>query len=201
MNLGSSSAAASAMQVNLCAWMHGLALYFVLPVGTTTVTWNYWTGHRNAFVAGLGVLGLTLVGLANIDLVPHVLHHGTTTTTIHRIVNVLGCLLLLGSNVLSQQLGCDCGIPFCKPISGNKMDLQRGGAPNNHPLLVVPSSLSMSSSTTSGATTTTTTTAMSFQTKMIQHKQQQQLLLLQQTTIPSISGKESSNASAGGPTL
>lgn len=98
------------LQHTLCVWSHGLALYLVLPLGTTTTLLNYATGHRNKGVAYLGIAGIVLVGLANGEIW-ELLHHGTW----HRVVNLLGCALLLRSNFRAQQLGCDCGIPFCKP--------------------------------------------------------------------------------------
>ncbi len=100
----------TAFQNTLCVWSHSLALFFVLPLGTTTTLLNYVTGHRNKVVACIGIVGLVLIGIANGDVLEQ-LHHGI----LHRIVNLVGCGLLLGSNYLGQQLGCDCGIPFCKP--------------------------------------------------------------------------------------
>jgi hypothetical protein len=98
------------LQQTLCVWSHSLAIYFVLPLGMTTTLLNYATGHRNKGVAYLGIAGLVLVGLANGEIF-ELLHHGI----LHRVVNLTGCALLLRSNYVAQQLGCDCGIPFCKP--------------------------------------------------------------------------------------
>lgn len=100
----------SALQQSLCAWSHSLALYFVLPLGTTTTLLNYGTGHRNKGVAYLGIVGLLFIGIANGDIW-EVLHHGP----MHRVVNVVGCGMLWSSNYIGQKLGCDCGVPFCKP--------------------------------------------------------------------------------------
>lgn len=94
---------------------HSLALCFVLPVGCMTTVVNY-LSHKRAWIASLASLGLALVGLANSSHFHHVpglgqhveflyaIQHGS----LHRIVNVMGCGLLLGSNYLSQQLGCEC---------------------------------------------------------------------------------------------
>jgi uncharacterized membrane protein YiaA len=94
---------------------HQLALFFVLPVGGLTSIVNY-VSHKKAWITSLAAVGLCMVGLANshIDHVPflghlHVLHkiqHGA----LHRVVNIMGCALLLGSNYLSQkQPGCAHG--------------------------------------------------------------------------------------------
>jgi alkylated DNA nucleotide flippase Atl1 len=60
----------------------------------------------------MAAVGLCLVGLANSHL--HFHTAGLITTTLHaiqngpwhRIVNISGCALLLGSNYLSQKQGC-----------------------------------------------------------------------------------------------
>lgn len=92
----------------LCSFSHTLALNFVVPVASLTLGWNYATGHQNKGVAALGLLGVTLIGLANVETFAWAHPH-------HRIINVVGCGLLLLSNYAAQQLGCDCGLPFCKP--------------------------------------------------------------------------------------
>lgn len=118
---------------------HSLALCFVLPVGSFTTIVNY-LSHRKKHISVMAVFGLVLVGLANshfhvhqwpslvlgsstslsLDWVGEVLHkiQGCGTSPWHRIANVGGCSLLLGSNYWSQkQDGCaahhiaggDCG--------------------------------------------------------------------------------------------
>lgn len=161
LNLGT-----AAFQQTMGDWTHDLALYFVVPVGTTTVVMNYITGHRNRTVVSIGVFGLLLVALANVELLDGI--QGLPPATLilaHRIINLVGCALLLGSNYLSQQLGCDCGIPFCRPINTNNN--------KNHPLLVVPllPSTTVTATAANALTTTTIPSAMSLQTRMIQHKQ------------------------------
>jgi MerC mercury resistance protein len=90
---------------------HKLALYFVLPVGGSTGLLNY-LSHKKKWIASLTAVGLVLVGFANshIRYLPffghvellHVIQHGP----MHRVVNIVGCGFLLGSNYLSQKQGC-----------------------------------------------------------------------------------------------
>ncbi|KAL3912786.1 MAG: hypothetical protein SGARI_000978, partial [Bacillariaceae sp.] len=88
---------------------HSLALYFVLPVGSLTTVINY-LSHKKTWIASMAVAGLCLVGLANshmhvhgsIGNVLHLIQHGPW----HRVTNISGCAMLLGSNYLSQQQGC-----------------------------------------------------------------------------------------------
>lgn len=102
---------------------HSLALNFVLPVGSLTTVINY-LSHKKKKIVAMAVLGLTMVGLANSHFHVHhwptlgsfslgwigtILHkiQGCGTSPWHRIVNVSGCSLLLGSNYWSQQQeGC-----------------------------------------------------------------------------------------------
>lgn len=98
---------------------HSLALFFVLPVGSLTTTINYW-GHRKKWIASMALFGILLVGIANSHWhLPHswpamligAIHNmqscGCHPSIWHRIANVGGCALLLGSNYISQkQEGC-----------------------------------------------------------------------------------------------
>lgn len=90
---------------------HGIALFFVLPVGSLTSALNYMS-HKKSWITSLGVLGLTLIALANSHLhaLPFVgdfeLLHSIQHGALHRVVNLLGCSFLLGSNYLSQKQGC-----------------------------------------------------------------------------------------------
>ena len=97
---------------------HQLALYFVLPVGFTATTTNYWFNHKSIPIIALGWVGLALVGISNVHWhwhgsnvlyqVLHLVQHGPG----HRVANLLGCACLLGSNYWSRQRGCtnvDCG--------------------------------------------------------------------------------------------
>jgi uncharacterized membrane protein len=93
---------------------HSIALWFVLPVGGSATLLNYLYAHRKQNIAALGILGLILVAMANAPhsalhalhhsfLYPvlHAVHHGIT----HRLVNILGCACLLGSNYFSRKSG------------------------------------------------------------------------------------------------
>lgn len=88
---------------------HMVALGFVLPVGALTTTLNFSTHKRNELLA-TSLVGLVMILLANaphLPHVPHLFHHGMT----HRIINIVGCALLLTSNFLSHRLvhqNCDC---------------------------------------------------------------------------------------------
>jgi hypothetical protein len=90
---------------------HKIALFFVLPVGSLTSVLNY-VSHKKVWITFLGGLGLTMVGVANSHFhglpflgeaeLLHKIQHGS----LHRIINLLGCSFLLGSNYLSQKQGC-----------------------------------------------------------------------------------------------
>eukprot|EP00536_Pseudo-nitzschia_multiseries_P007860 jgi/Psemu1/324952/estExt_fgenesh1_pg.C_1900004 len=99
---------------------HSLALFFVLPVGSLTTAVNYW-GHRKKWIASMALFGIALVGIANSHwhlphtwpaLVTNAIHNmqscGCHPSIWHRLANVGGCAMLLGSNYLSQkqQEGC-----------------------------------------------------------------------------------------------
>ena len=92
---------------------HQLALYFVLPVGFTATTTNYFYNHQSVRITALGWLGLALVWMANMHWhgahhVLHMMQHGPG----HRVANLLGCACLMGSNYWSRQRGCgqvNCG--------------------------------------------------------------------------------------------
>lgn len=90
---------------------HQLALYFVLPVGGLTTLVNF-VSYKRVWIGTMATLGLSMIGFANahIDHLPilghvellHTIQHGPS----HRLVNIVGCALLSGSNYLSQQQGC-----------------------------------------------------------------------------------------------
>lgn len=93
---------------------HRVALGFVLPVGGSAVTLNYLFAHQQKSIAALGALGLVLVLSANS---PHEWLHGMEGSilypllsavhqgTTHRVVNLMGCACLRGSNYLSRRSG------------------------------------------------------------------------------------------------
>jgi hypothetical protein len=117
----------SAWLIALHEWGHGLALWFVLPVGLVATSLNYWS-HGKKSIAGLALLGLLAVAAANagcalghalehylpealghaVHHMLHALHHGVT----HRVVNLIGCALLLTSNFLSKRQNA-CTKPDC----------------------------------------------------------------------------------------
>ena len=102
-------------------WLHelgrSLALYFVLPVGSLTATTHY-LSHKRAWIGFTAMVGLGCVWLANANcsFVTRMLHlcHGSSSPThhhdhgMHRIVNISGCALLLGSNYVSQRVKMGC---------------------------------------------------------------------------------------------
>lgn len=108
-------------------WMHAaghqVALYFVLPVGLTATTTNYFFHHRKLSITAPGWLGLLLVLVANagcslpfvghhgaVHHLLHALHHGVA----HRVTNLVGCALLIASNYVSRrQEGCAAHGPNC----------------------------------------------------------------------------------------
>jgi len=96
---------------------HMLALYFVLPIGGTATLSNYLV-HRRLPVTLGALLGLFAVFATNghggpLKLLPgslvHQLHHGTW----HKVVNLLGCGLLIGSNYVSHRMAHSAGGGSC----------------------------------------------------------------------------------------
>jgi hypothetical protein len=96
---------------------HQMALYFVLPVGGFAMIMNY-LKHTKKRLLLLSSLGMSLVYLANagrhspiLALFPpkiaHDLHCGTT---LHRLVNIVGCVCLLSSNYVGGKISASrCG--------------------------------------------------------------------------------------------
>ena len=89
---------------------HGLAFCFVLPVGSMSTYLNY-SSHRKLSIAWMACLGLICVVMANLYSLPiighieflHTLHSGG----LHRVLNIIGCTMILGSNYLTHQhRGC-----------------------------------------------------------------------------------------------
>jgi hypothetical protein len=83
-------------------------IFFLLPIGCFSTILNYVMSQRKRpWTALLGAIGLLLVALANAYSIPgvghlqvfHCFHRGTG----HRVLNVVGCFCLLGSNYLSQR--------------------------------------------------------------------------------------------------
>jgi len=100
---------------------HKVAIYFVLPLGSTVAAYNY-SSHKDWKLALVAVFGLLSIYFSNATggltrLLPegirHTLHCGTL---IHRLVNVAGCALLIASNYFSKKLLGGCGDPNCQKI-------------------------------------------------------------------------------------
>ena len=125
--LGLTAAGGSALSHTLHHLGHSLALYFVLPVGTFATTVAY-ANHRSVPKCLPGMLGLVLIYLSNasgaslhlhtatvgeiagglnplVQLVPHDVLHAIADADglAHRLVNVAGCVFLLGGNWWSRQ--------------------------------------------------------------------------------------------------
>jgi len=116
--LGSASQAALWHEIG-----HRVALFFVLPVGGLAAVSNIFSRPKKGFTkynisAALAFLGLTFVYAANgghhapfLSLLPPgvfcKLHCGTM---IHRVTNIAGCGLMLGSNYVCRKIsGCAVG--------------------------------------------------------------------------------------------
>jgi hypothetical protein len=81
-------------------------IYFLLPVGTVSVTLQYYTSHQQLWIFGMGVIGLVFVTIANFYNLPivghidifHIFHGGIY----HRLLNIFGCTCLVGSNHIAR---------------------------------------------------------------------------------------------------
>jgi hypothetical protein len=101
-------------------WGHLAAVYFVLPVGGLAAASNF-LSHRKPRVSLFALLGLLLIYASNgtggpLKLLPHAVRHQLHCgTLVHRLVNIVGCALLIGSNYRSHKLlqrkGKCCGGP------------------------------------------------------------------------------------------
>ena len=123
-------AALSSVLAYLPALSHGIALYFVTPVGLLTTLVNYFFGHKEARLSSLSLVGVALIFAANSSAgvgVPifdawlrsagiaaahgahaHASHTHAATRACseglaHCATNTLGCALLLGVNYLGKQ--------------------------------------------------------------------------------------------------
>mmetsp|Transcript_5962 Transcript_5962/g.8682 ORF Transcript_5962/g.8682 Transcript_5962/m.8682 type:complete len:224 (+) Transcript_5962:49-720(+) len=99
---------------HLLDWLHELghavALYFVLPVGSTTAIFGYFS-HQKIIITVAAFLGLCLIALSNMGhpnsgkdtgewFLFHLFHEGQT----HQLSNIIGCCLLLWSNQQSRRM-------------------------------------------------------------------------------------------------
>mmetsp|Transcript_23982 Transcript_23982/g.55945 ORF Transcript_23982/g.55945 Transcript_23982/m.55945 type:complete len:98 (+) Transcript_23982:595-888(+) len=82
-----------------------------MTVGSLTAVLNYFS-HKRRWLTGVAFAGLTLIYLSNshggfiLSRLPrgwmHQLHHGL----LHRLVNIGGCSMLLGSNYFGHRFHC-----------------------------------------------------------------------------------------------
>lgn len=118
---------------------HKLALYFVLPVGFTATTTNYFWNHRKISISFWGYLGLVIVGLSNWGhggfMIHHHHHHHAAANGLlatirhgmqhglsHRISNLTGCFFLIFSNYLSRKSKPEGSIHTHGPNCNHKHD-------------------------------------------------------------------------------
>jgi MerC mercury resistance protein len=104
---------------------HQISLYFVIPIGMTASTMNYFYRHHNKWILTMAYIGVVLIGIANMGATTlesacsHHHHHMITNPSFrilqhvinmlqhgigHRIMNLCGCSLLLFSNYISHQV-------------------------------------------------------------------------------------------------
>lgn len=138
-SVGSTTTATSSVMAGLSSVLsvlpaigHGIALYFVIPVGLLTTVVNYLFGHKKVRFTVPALLGVILifvansshgVGIASVDAFlnswgvvaqDHV--HGACGAAVegvghlvcsegwaHRMTNTLGCAFVLGSNYASRK--------------------------------------------------------------------------------------------------
>jgi hypothetical protein len=84
--------------VDLHAISQSVALYVVMPIGSTTTLAN-WLMHRNLPLAGMSVGGLSLIFMSNYSGLEHVLAWMQES----RIYNTMGCAMLMGSSWLAHR--------------------------------------------------------------------------------------------------
>ena len=116
--LGMVSSAGILSSAGLHAASHQLTRYVVLPLGTLATSINYFTAHKKKWITALGWCGLGLIALANSGggcAVGHAHVHAAAPSLAarwlhtvqhglyHRLVNLTGCALLMGSNYLSYR--------------------------------------------------------------------------------------------------
>ena len=83
---------------------HWLAIWFVLPIGSISAILNYYISHQQLWLLSIAVFGLACVCIANCDL-HH--HHQQIIMNHHHLINIVGCICLLGSNYITRRFyGC-----------------------------------------------------------------------------------------------
>ena len=84
---------------NLGNW---LAIWFVLPIGSISAILNYYISHQQLWLLSIATFGLACVCIANCDHQHHqiIMNH-------HHLINIVGCICLLGSNYITRRFyGC-----------------------------------------------------------------------------------------------
>lgn len=105
---------------------HAIAMRFVIPVGGFAAFMNY-LSHKMPLLSLPALMGLSLIYLANghggpiLSRLPHELAHSLHCgTVLHRMTNIIGCALLLGSNYVSHRASCShdksCGHSGCRTL-------------------------------------------------------------------------------------
>lgn len=118
----------------LSTWLHELghsiALFFVLPVGFFAATMNF-LAHRKPLISSLAVLGLLLIYISNgqggmiFSLIPNNISHALNCGDMaHKVCNITGCMLLMGSNYISHKTMKGCAYSYTNNIN-SKFDVSR----------------------------------------------------------------------------
>ena len=84
--------------MDLHAISHSVALYVVLPIGSTTTLAN-WLMHRNLPLAVMSLMGLSLIFMSNFGGLEEVLGWMQES----RVYNTVGCGMLMGSSWLAHR--------------------------------------------------------------------------------------------------
>lgn len=84
--------------MDLHAISHNVALYVVLPIGSTTTLSN-WLLHRNVPLAAMSAGGLSLIFMSNYPGLAEVVGWMQES----RVWNTLGCAMLMGSSWLAHR--------------------------------------------------------------------------------------------------
>lgn len=106
---------------------HNVALFFVLPLGGLKTTVNYLScpakSTMHNVLSMVAIIGLLLIYAANSGhdsalslILPHELSHALHHGLMHRVVNITGCAMSLGSGYMWHKLGTEgdtcCNVTF-----------------------------------------------------------------------------------------
>ena len=83
---------------------HWLAIWFVLPIGSISAILNYYLSHHQLWLLSIATFGLVCVSLANAE---HHQHHQFIVNH-HHVINIVGCICLLGTNYITRRYYCCC---------------------------------------------------------------------------------------------